>query len=234
MNQLSPAAKVWIALVGTTGAATLAYAAMHWQHTNLPIFAVFVILAIATSRMRIKLPGMSGVMAMNLPFFLVALAEIGVSEALLVASLGGIAQSFSPSGRAKPVQVIFNAATLINAAALAGVMFRIALKSGWIAPLALMAAALAYFFFNTVPVAIVLWLAEGKRPVPTWTKMAELSLPCYLLSAGFAAMVCFAGKGPELVLLMAVFVAMYFTYRSYRLYFAPLPLISAATTSSDD
>jgi len=207
---------------------------MHWQNTNLPVFALFAVLAVATSRMRIKLPGMRGVMAMNLPFFLVALAEIGVSEALLVALLGGIAQSFSPSGRAKPVQVMFNAATLINAAALAGVVFRITLKSGWVAPWALMGAALAYFVSNTVPVAIVLWLAEGKRPVATWARMAELSLPFYLLSAGFAAMVCFASKGPALGLLMAVFVAMYFTYRSYRLYFAPLPLISAATPSADD
>ena len=182
--------------------------------------------------MRIKLPGMSGVMAMNLPFFLVALAEIGVSEALLVAGIGGIAQSFSRSGRARPAQVMFNAATLINAAAFAGVLFRGTLKSGWAAPLALMGAALAYFFSNTVTVAIVLWLAERKKPAATWAKMAELSLPFYLLSAGFAAIVCFASKGPALVLLMAVFVAMYFTYRSYR-NFAPLPPVSASTTSAD-
>lgn len=233
MNELSLAAKVWIGLVGTTGAATLAYAAMHWQHTNLPLFAVFVVLAVATSRMRIKLPGMSGVMAMNLPFFLVALAEIGLSEALLVALLGGIAQSFSRSGRAKPVQMMFNAATLINAAASAGVAFSITLKSGWGAPLALVGAALAYFFSNTVPMAVVLWLAEGKRPVATWARMAELSLPFYLLSAGFAAIVCFASKGPALVLLTAAFVAMYFIYRSYRLYFAPLPLVSASTSADD-
>jgi len=184
--------------------------------------------------MRIKLPGMRGAMAMNLPFFLIALAEIGVSEALLVALLGGIAQSFSPSGRAKPVQVMFNAATLINAAATAGVVFTITLKSGWVAPLALMGAALAYFVSNTVPVAIVLWLAEGNRPVATWARMAELSLPFYLLSAGFAAIVCFASKGPALGLLMAVFVAMYFTYRSYRLYFTPLPLIPVSPTPAED
>jgi hypothetical protein len=182
--------------------------------------------------MRIKLPGMRGVMAMNLPFFLIALAEIGVSAALLVALLGAIAQSFSPSGRAKPVQVMFNAATLINSAALAGVVFRVMLKSDWVAPLALMGAGLAYFFSNTVPVAIVLWLTEGKRPVATWARMAELSLPVYLLSAGFASIVCFASKDPALGLLMVVFVAMYFTYRSYRLYFAPLPLISASATSA--
>jgi hypothetical protein len=132
---------------------------MHWQHTNLPVFALFVVLAVATSRMRIKLPGMGSAMAMNLPFFLIALAEIGVSAALLVALLGGIAQSFTPTGRAKPVRVMFNAATLINAAALAGVVLRITLKTGWVAPLALTGAALAYFFSNTVPVAIVLWLA---------------------------------------------------------------------------
>jgi hypothetical protein len=62
---------------------------MHWQHTNLTVFALFVFLAVATSRMRIKLPGMGSAMAMNLPFFLIALAEIGVSAALLVALLGG-------------------------------------------------------------------------------------------------------------------------------------------------
>jgi hypothetical protein len=218
--------------MGATGAATLAYAEMHWQRTNLAVFALFVVLAVATSRMKIKLPGMRGAMAMNLPFFLIALAEIDVSEALLVALLGAIAQSFSPSGRAKPVQVMFNAATLINAAALAGLVLRITLKSGWVGPLALMGAALAYFFSNTVPVAIVLWLTEGKRPVATWARMAELSLPFYLLSGGFAAIVCFTSKGPALGLLMAVLVAMYFTYRSYRLYFAPLPVIPASTTSA--
>jgi hypothetical protein len=82
------------------------------------------------------------------------------------------------------------------------------------------AAGAAFFLANTVQVALVLWLAEGRNPFNAWRGMARLSTPYYVLSAAVAAVVCavvqFAIWGEALALLPL----MYSVYSSYRIYFA--------------
>jgi hypothetical protein len=67
---------------------------------------------------------------------------------------------------------------------------------------------------------LVLWLAEGERPLPTWARLVGLSFPYYLLSATIAATVCGGIENAGWTLPWIVFVAMYLTYRSYRVYFS--------------
>src|SRR5271167_2572513 len=90
-------------------------------------FGVFLILAMATARLKVTLPGLTGNMAVNLPFLLIAVAQLSMLEALLVA-LPSCALQCIPKGGGKPnpVQIIFNLSTMgvaVAAASLLGTHF---------------------------------------------------------------------------------------------------------------
>jgi hypothetical protein len=58
-------------------------------HDKLPVhdyrFGVLFVLALVTARLKVKLPGLNGNMAVNLPFLIIAATQFGLMEALLVA-----------------------------------------------------------------------------------------------------------------------------------------------------
>lgn len=232
MTQLPAAAKTFIVLVVLAGVAVLAYGALHLRPATPLRLLVFLAAAVAASRLKVKLPGVNGAMSVNLPFFLIVAAQLSISEALVVACISSVAQSL---GRNRPVQIVFNSALLINAVGFASLAFTGALERHFAPPLAVIAAALAYFLANTAPVAAVLWLAEGEKPFATWGRIADLTLPYYLLSAGVAAIVCCGIKNTVWTLPLVLFAVMYFIYRSYRVYFtrsAPEPKPAAADAAS--
>lgn len=219
MNQFSPTAKIFIALTVLAGATLLLYGLVHSQPASLPEFFVFLVLAVVASRLTVKLPGVHGTMSVNLPFFLIAAIKLSFSEALVIACVGAMAQSFGRSHGNRPVQIAFNAATLTNSIALAA-WAAAAVQRQFALPAASVAAGAAYFLGNTILMMLVLWLAEGEHPLPTWGRMAELAFPYYLLSAAIAAIICGGAKSAGWTLALIVLVAMYLTYRSYRVYFA--------------
>ena len=119
------------------------------------------------------------------------------------------------------MQTTFNAAALTNSIALAAWASATAQQHQLGLPVAIVAAGAAYFLGNTILMTLVLWLAEGERPLAIWARMFELAFPYYLLSATIAAIVCGGIKDAGWTLTLIVLVAMYLTYRSYRAYFAP-------------
>ena len=78
------------ALVLTGLMALGALAAMGYAvHTMSPLhdyrWLVVLVLALVTARLKVKLPGLTGNMAVNLPFLLIAVTQLSLLEALLVA-----------------------------------------------------------------------------------------------------------------------------------------------------
>jgi hypothetical protein len=217
MNPLSPVARIFVALTALGGAAVLGYGLVHFRMASLVEFLVLLALAGVASRLKVKLPGVHGTMSVNLPFFLMAAVKLSIPEALVIACLGAVAQSL---GRSRPVQTVFNAATLTNSTALAAWASATALEHQLALPVAIVAAGAAYFLGNTILMTLVMWLAEGERPLAIWARMFELSFPYYLLSATIAAIVCGSIKDAGWILALIVLAAMYLTYRSYREYFA--------------
>src|SRR6516164_8427150 len=187
MKPHSPVAKIFVALTALAGASVLVYALFHWRPAGSLEFFVFLALAVVASRLKVKLPGVHGTMSVNLPFFLMAAVKLSISEALVIACIGAIAQSL---GRSRPMQTTFNAAALTNSIALAAWASAIALQHQLGLPVAIFAAGAAYFLGNTILMTLVMWLAEGERPLAIWARMFELSFPYYLLSATIAAIVC--------------------------------------------
>src|SRR5947199_2636103 len=188
MKTLSVPAKLFIGLMMVIGVAVIGRGALQFRPESMVKFFLCLVLTAVASRLRVRLPGVNGTMSINLPFFLIAATQLSAAEALLIACVGSIVQSLPRTGgKLQPVRVAFNAATVTSAVAFGAYAFSVGGSAGWVASVALVSATASFFIANTVPVALVLWLAEGAQPVNTWLEIARLTVPYYVVSAGVAA-----------------------------------------------
>ena len=183
-------------------------------HTMRPLndywFAALLILAVATARLKVKLPGLTGNMAVNLPFLLIAAAQLSILEALLVALAScGVQCLPKGHGKPKPAQVIFNLSTTgvaVTAASLIGTHFALL-------------AALGYFLVQTVPVACIIGFTEGGTIYKIWCSIANCSFPFYVLSAGITSIATSSATQLGWQVPLLGLPGLYAIYRSYEFYF---------------
>src|SRR5579864_6553276 len=109
-------------------AASAAGYAIFASHALHMYFALAVLaLAAATSRMKVKLPGINGNMSVNLPFLLTAIVNLSAAEAVLIACVSTAVQCWPRKGtRLNPQQMTFNLSMMAFAMASASLMFHIA------------------------------------------------------------------------------------------------------------
>src|SRR5215472_2412911 len=220
MHKVSLITKIFIAAVVMTGIAMLVNGLHHWKYSRPVELLGLLGMAVIASRLKVKLPGINGTMSVNVPYLLIIAVRLGAGEALAIAALAGLVQSISALKKRETfVQALFSSAAITNSIAAAILAFRFASCHGWLGPLSVSAAGAAFFLVNTIQIALVLWLAEGKNLVEAWRGMAQLSVPYYVLSAEIAAVVCMAvqfatwGEG------LALLPIMYSIHASYKLYF---------------
>ena len=223
MNHKPRFAEPFIALIALAGIASVAYGWMHattWHpYEALALFAITV----AASRMKVKLPGLTGNMSVNLPFLLLAAAELNMFEALAIAVVSTAVQCFPKDGaRPKLVQVLFNLNLMAVAVTFAGQVFHMGAVAhpGWFTgALVLPAAALTLFLTQSAPLATVIALTDGGPITGIWTKIARMTFPYYVLSAGMASMMMAARQHVSWQVPLLALPVMYGTYRSYQTYF---------------
>ncbi len=206
------------------GTAGYAAAASYAPHTY---FALAVLaLAAATSRMKVKLPGINGNMSVNLPFLLTAAVNISGAEAVIITCISTLVQCW-PRKNAKfnPQQMAFNLSMMAFATAAATLIFHAVSQSQALwqsSTLGLVFATLALFLGQTAPVAGIVAVSEGRSAGSVWLNLAQLSFPYYIVGAGVTSMVQAMTSHLGWGLALAVFPVMYAIHRSYRLYFSAM------------
>lgn len=235
--------QTFIGVMTAAAAVTAAYAgvASHSLHPylNLSVLA----LAALTSRMKVKLPGVNGNMSVNLPFLLTAVVNLSAAEAIVVTCVSTAVQCWPRKGtKLNPQQMTFNLSMMTLAACLASLVFHahwLAAASWANSTIALVLATVALFLGQTVPVAGIVGVSENKTTVEVWRKLAQLSFPYYVVSAGLTSMVQSVSSHMGWELALAVFPVMYGIHQSFRLYFGkmaetprPEVLVRAAAASA--
>jgi len=223
MKQNTRLTKTFIGGMALAAMASTLYAGLA-SHTLHPAYALAVLaLAAATSRMKIKLPGIDGNMSVNLPFLLMAVVNLSALEAVFIACLSTVVQCWPKAGsKAKPEQMLFNVSMMAFATCLANLIWNAGWlgKSAWASePLMLASATAAFFVGQTAPVAGIIKLAEGAAMRRVWLSIVQLSFPYYVLSAGMTSMVNLVSHHFGWQAALVVFPVMYGIHRSYRLYF---------------
>jgi MASE9 len=218
----SISARMFVALIAFSGVLILGDAALKARSAPSVRFALFLAAACLAARLKIKLPGLTGTMSVNLPFILVAAAEMNSAEALAVGFISTFFQCL-PKGR-KPnlVQVAFNCSTIVLAVTAARYIFASpSMASAISSPsLRLTLAAAGYVLANTIPVAIVIGLTEGASILRTWWEMLQLSFPYLVASAGIAGVTLTVAQEIGWQVPLAVLPIMVGIFQSYRRYFA--------------
>lgn len=218
--------KAFIGIMMLIGLGTAAYAgfASHAPHTYVAL--AVLALAAATSRMKVKLPGVNGNMSVNLPFLLTAAVNLSAVEAVVITCIATMVQCWPrKSAKFNPQQMAFNLSMMVFATSAASLIFRATLQSPMLwhsSTLGLALATMALFLGQTAPVAGIVAVNESKSAVQVWSSLAQLSFPYYVVGAGVTSMVQAMTSHLGWGLALAVFPVMYAIHRSYRLYFTAM------------
>lgn len=216
-------AQMFIGLIILSGFAVLGHAMLHAHSADHVRFISFLLVACLAARLKVKLPGLTGSMSVNLPFILVAVADMNPSEALAVACFSTFVQCLPrATQKFNTVQAIFNFCNMALVVAATKFAFNYpALNSAVHSRALLLAlAAIAFFVVNTVPVAIVIALTEAKNAVRTWAQIFQLSFPYFVASAAIAGLVLAATVEIGWQVPLFVLPVMFGIFHSYKHYFS--------------
>src|SRR5580700_5188545 len=214
-------ATVYIGLVVLAGTIILCHGLSHWSTHDWPRYLSYCAIALLASGMKVTLPGVSGTLSMNFLFVLIGISEFSLAETIAMGCLGILVQSvFHVKNRLRVVQVVFNVASMACSIQVSYDLYHAPfLQSGTLeVPLRLLLAAATFFVTNTLSIAVVIALTEGRRSSNVWRESYLWSFPNYLVGAAVAWIVNAAsallGWQTSLLLLPILFVI----YRSHRLY----------------
>ena len=216
-NTLPTKAKVMIGMVAVASLCPLLFGVINWHMPAWHQLALLLVAAVLSSRLKVKLPGMTSTMSGNVPVILLGVTQLGLFGSLLVAVTAAVAQSYGSGKQLKPVQFLFNTCTLMNACGLAYFAYHSRFFTAHVggAAASLAMAAAAYFLANTAPVASIIGLTEGHSPFTLWHKVFLWSFPNYVIGAGLTAIVSFFTTIGGMVALMAVLFAVHKSYKMY-------------------
>ena len=215
--------QMFIAVMVLAAIASSTYASLtsHTLHTSYAL--ALLALAAATSRMKIKLPGIDGNMSVNLPFFLMAVVNLSALEAVMIAGISTVVQCWPKlDAKFNPGQMLFNVSMMAFATSMANLIWNTggSVKAAWASePLMVASATAAFFVGQTAPVAGIIKLAEGAAMRRIWLGIVQLSFPYYILSAGMTSMTNLVSHHFGWQAALVIFPVMYGVHRSYRLYF---------------
>jgi hypothetical protein len=219
-NNLPIKAKVMIGMVAVASLCALSLGVVRWQTQAWPQLLLLMAAAALSSRLKVKLPGMTSSMSGNLPVILLGVTQLGLFSSLLVAVTAAIAQSYTSGGnKTKPIQFLFNACTLLNASGLAYLAYHSQIGPRASAhTMSLVLAAATYFVANTAPVASIIGLTEGGNPFALWHKVFLWSFPNYVIGAGLTAIATAFSTISGLATLAALMAVLFAVYQSYKMY----------------
>ena len=231
----SISARVFIALIVISGLCVLGDAILSAHSIYVLRFVSFLVIACIAARLRLKFPGLTGSMSVNLPFILVAVAEMSFLEALAVGCISTVVQCIPNRPRKLNVtQALFNFSNMALAIGATHLVFQSGVLSATVsgAPLRLAIAAGVFFLVNSIPVAIVISLSEAVNALRTWQGMFQVSFPYFLASAGIAGLALTLSNHIGWQVPVAVMPLMLGVFHSYRRLLGMAKAAPAAAESS--
>ena len=220
---MSAAPRFFIAVVVLCGTTVLTYSVLHGRSQNPLKFFCYLVIALAASRLKVNLPGITGTMSVNFLFLLLGVLELSLSEAMALGCAAVVVQCFDRD-RPIPIQVAFNVCSTALAIAVTFAAYRYSLFHRAVKnpSTLLFLAASVYFVANTLPVAAVISLTERRSLRKIWSECYFWSFPYYLVGAGVAGMMSWLHGFTDWQTSLLTLPVVYLIYRSYRLYLGKL------------
>ena len=175
-------------IVGVLAAATAVLAATlpGWRPDAGPRFPIYLLLTFAAATWKVRLPGVPNTISIGFVMLLLTVTRSTVAEAAILAAVAALTQClWRPKRRPLPIQVAFSVATLVISVALAGVVSpRVAAFAQPDSLLLLIAIAAALLYLsNTLLVATVVCLVEGRQLTSVWQQCHVWAFPYYIVGS---------------------------------------------------
>ena len=214
-------AKLFVSVTSLIGIAVVTASIYQWHSGNPLRFFCYLAIALLASSLKVQLPGIDGTMSVNFLFILIGILELNLPETMLIGCISSLLQCYwKVNRRPEPVKVLFNIFGMMAPAV--GVSFFVYHQLGRIVhhslPLMLAGAACTYFLANTLPVAVVISVTEGKCLRKIWSECYFWSFPYYLVGAAIAGLISAVNRYVGWQTSLLVVPVIYWIYRSYRLY----------------
>ena len=212
-------ARVYIGSILTVGTACFLYAMSGFRCADPVHYLCQLAVALVAAGLKVRLPGILSSMSVSYVFVVLSLMEFGYSETVLLACVATAVQSlWRRKTPPKLLQLAFNVASIAVAVSTGYAFYHLIPNRGQLLAVRVAVAAISYFLTNTLTVAGVVSLTEGKNLRKIWQECYFWSFPYYLVGGAIAAITyaCNRTAGWQMVFLGLPVV--YVIFRSYRLY----------------
>src|SRR5450759_1943690 len=182
-------AKVYIGAMTAGGMVCFAHAMAGWSCRHPLQYLCLLAVALPASALKVFLPGVTGTMSVSYVFVLLGMLEFSYPETVLLACLAMIVQSlWRTKYRPKMLHLLFNLASTTIAVSLGfGTYYLIGGKGQVLLSVAI--ASTVYFLTNSLSVAAVVAVTEGKSLRKIWHECYLWTFPYYLVGGGVAVLI---------------------------------------------
>jgi diguanylate cyclase (GGDEF)-like protein/putative nucleotidyltransferase with HDIG domain len=218
-------ARLFIAVIGLAGLVGMAVTFHGWIPQLQPRFIVYLVLALATSGMKVAFPGVRGTISLNFVIIMLSLVELIPAETMFLAVASAAAQTcWNAKTRVKPVRLFFSTTCV----ALSVVAATWVYHQPWFTHvsegelLRLTLAGVVYFIVNNVPIAVVIALTEGHSIQTVIRSVFDWLFFFSLVGTSVAELVHTATARLGWAFSLALLPPLGLIYRSVRLYFGKM------------
>jgi diguanylate cyclase (GGDEF)-like protein/putative nucleotidyltransferase with HDIG domain len=217
-------ARLYIVLICLAACCFLVQVFRSWQPGLSVRFILYVAVALASSGMKVRPPGVTGNISVNYVFTLLGLLEFQLAETITLAALGAAVQTFWLSRRNRRLHLLFNVACIVVTVRASAFVFALPLFQDWREGqfLRLTLAGVVYFVVNTLSVSIIIALAERQSVREVWREFYNWLFSYYLVGVSLAEMVHLSMVQLGWTFAAALLPLLYLIFRSYRLYLSKL------------
>jgi diguanylate cyclase (GGDEF)-like protein/putative nucleotidyltransferase with HDIG domain len=218
-------ARIFITVTAALGAAVMVTALVNWTSVDLPKFVCYLLIAVLSATLKVRLPGVEGTMSVHFLFVLLGVLELSLPETLVIGGAAALVQTvWKLKQPPDPVKIVFNVFGMsANSIGLTYFVYHSSigfLKTSM--PFVLVAIACAYFLSNSMSVCAVIALVQAKSLRKVWMECSFWSFPYYLAGAALAGLVSFSNGYVGWKNSLLILPVMYWIYRSYQLYLGRL------------
>ncbi len=216
-------AKLYIATVLTSGALSLSFAMAGWNCSDPLHYACQLAIALVASGLKVKLPGILSTMSVSYVFVVLSMMEFSYPETVALACMATAVQTlWRPKNRPQVLQLAFNIASMAIAVSTGYGIYHLLPGGSQALPVRVGLAAIGYFLTNTLSVAGVVSLTEGKSLRRIWKECYFWSFPYYLVGDAIAGLISICNHSLGWQTTFLGLPVVYVIFRSYRLYLGRL------------
>lgn len=210
---------LYLCVIIGLGTAVFAWTFLHWRSDDSLRFASFLIAAVIASILKIRLPGVTETFSVSVLVLAVAIAHLHLSEAVLISAVGMLVQcTWHPRAKPRAIQVVFSICTLAISVCSSALVY------GYVRPrtveiISVGVIAFVYFATNSLLVAVIISLTEGKPLLAVWNAN-RWALAYNCVGASLAWLLGTLPRAVQWELPIICLPLVYLVYRSNRIHLA--------------